>query len=86
LTQIKEYKKNHDSKSLKKIWELIFDIDVNGNMAGKGNPEHLIHGLKDYYSRRIDEINRLIYILKDGVIYICSCKGHYDIIKFTFKK
>jgi toxin YoeB len=55
-------------------------------MTGQGNPERLYRNLQGYYSRQINEINRLVYTLKDERIYIGSCKGHYDIIKFTFKK
>lgn len=28
--------------------------------------------------RRIDKVNRLVYYMKDGAVYIVSCRGHYD--------
>lgn len=28
-------------------------------------------------SRRVDEVNRIVYCEKDGAIIIASCKGHY---------
>jgi toxin YoeB len=32
-----------------------------------------------YFSRKINEKDRLVYtILKDDIIEIYSCKGHYD--------
>ena len=29
-------------------------------------------------SRRIDDVNRLVYQERDGAIIIASCRGHYD--------
>lgn len=26
----------------------------------------------------IDDTNRIVYYEKDGIIYIVSCRGHYD--------
>ncbi|MEG0963286.1 MAG: type II toxin-antitoxin system YoeB family toxin [Lachnospiraceae bacterium] len=39
--------------------------------------------LKDYcdkaWSRRIDEVNRLVYhIDENGSLWIVSCRGHYE--------
>ncbi len=34
--------------------------------------------LSGLWSRRIDETNRIVYYLQDGVLYIISCRGHYD--------
>lgn len=44
---------------------------------GVGKPEPL----KNYdgsWSRRIDDVNRLVYKVLDGQIEIVQCKGHYD--------
>ena len=30
------------------------------------------------WSRRIDDTNRIVYYEENGIIYIVSCKGHYD--------
>lgn len=30
------------------------------------------------WSRRIDDTNRIVYFEKDEIVYIVSCKGHYD--------
>jgi toxin YoeB len=67
-----------DKHTLKKINELIKDIVRNGN-KGIGNPEPLKKDLSNYWSRKIDEKNRLIYrILDDGRVEIIQCKGHYN--------
>ena len=66
-----------DRKILKKINTLIKDIERNGN-EGLGNPEPLKHELKEYWSRRIDKKNRLVYSIKDDdILKIFSCKDHY---------
>ena len=31
-----------------------------------------------WWSRRIDETNRIVYFWKDNVIYVISCRGHYE--------
>jgi toxin YoeB len=54
------------------------DILRNGN-EGIGHPEQLKGNLSGYWSRTIDEKNRLTYkILDDGKVLIVHCDGHYD--------
>lgn len=66
-----------DKKTLKRINALIKDIQRN-LYDGIGKPEPLRENLAGLWSRRIDDVNRIIYFEKDGIIYILSCKGHYD--------
>ena len=51
---------SEDKKTLKRINALIKDIETNGCLSGIGKPEALKHNLHGWYSRRIDETNRLI--------------------------
>lgn len=67
---------NNDKKILKKVNELIKDIERNGNL-GIGKPEPLKHELSGYWSRRINNQHRLIYKFDDLNIYIVQCKDHY---------
>lgn len=68
-----------DKKLLKRINQLITDIQRNGNSVGVGNPEPLKGNLSGYYSRHIDGGNRLIYrVTEDDILEIVSCKGHYN--------
>jgi toxin YoeB len=66
-----------DRKVLKKINSLIEDALRNGN-DGLGKPEPLRGNLSGWWSRHIDEQNRLVYRLTDGTIEIRQCSGHYD--------
>ena len=63
-----------DRKIVKKINELLMDIERNGN-EGMGKPEPLKHGLSGYWSRRITDRDRLIYRIDEDTIYIIGCKG-----------
>ena len=66
-----------DKKTLKRINTIIKDIQRNV-YEGIGKPEPLKGELSGFWSRRIDVVNRIVYFEKDGVIYILSCRGHYD--------
>lgn len=66
-----------DKKTLKKINELVKDIERNGVLCGIGKPEALKY--RKAYSRRIDTTNRLVYDVDEhGNLWIISCKGHYE--------
>lgn len=47
-------------------------------MQGIGKPELLKHDKSGLYSRRIDEVNRLVYEMSGNQIIVKSCKGHYE--------
>lgn len=65
-----------DKKLLKKVNELLKDIERNQNQ-GIGKPEALKGDLSGWWSRRIDDVNRLVYRINGELIEIASCKGHY---------
>ena len=65
-----------DKRLIKKINILIKDIKRNGN-EGIGKPEPLQHELSGYWSRRIDNKNRLVYKVSDNQITIVACANHY---------
>ena len=66
-----------DKKTLKRINALIKEIQRD-RYEGIGKPEPLKNSLSGWWSRRIDEVNRIVYREKDGAVIIASCKGHYD--------
>lgn len=70
------YWQNQDRKTLKRINMLLKDIE-RGNFDGIGKPEPLKGELSGFWSRRIDDANRLVYRVSSNVIEIVSCKGHY---------
>jgi toxin YoeB len=71
------YWQNQDKKTAKRINQLIKDVERNGN-DGIGKSEPLKGDLSGWWSKRIDDVNRLVYRINNNVIEILSCKGHYD--------
>ena len=70
------YWQTQDKKNLKRINKLIVDIVRNG-YDGIGKPEPLKNNLSRWWSRRINEEDRLVYRISGETIEIAQCKGHY---------
>ena len=70
------YWQGQDKKTIKRINQLIQDIDRNHN-EGIGKPEALKGNLFGWWSRRIDDKNRLVYRIQNNIIEIAQCRGHY---------
>lgn len=71
----------HDTgnrKNINKIKKLIKDIERNGAFMGEGHPEPLKGELAGWFSRRIDDKNRLVYRVFDDTVEIIQCRQHYD--------
>lgn len=66
-----------DRKTLKKINGLLEDISRNGNV-GIGKPEALSGDLSGFWSRRINDKDRLVYAIHDDCIYVVACRFHYS--------
>ena len=69
------YWQRQDKKTLKKINDLIKDIERN-KYTGLGSPEPLRGDLAGFWSRHIDSKNRLIYNIDEihGTIAIAQCR------------
>jgi len=72
------YWQKRDKKTFDKINKLIKDIDRNGESEGVGKPEPLKGDLSGFWSRRVNEKDRLVYRIKEGRIEIAFCRTHYD--------
>ncbi len=70
------YWQTQDKKTLKRINKLINDVK-RSPFEGIGKPEPLKENLAGFWSRRIDDINRLVYAVDDQAITILSCRYHY---------
>ena len=70
------YWQTQDKKTLKRINNLLKDIDRNGyNCTGK--PEPLKGDKSGWWSVRIDEKNSLIFKIENEVVEIAQCRAHY---------
>lgn len=71
------YWQKQDKKTLKRINKLITDAQ-RSPFTGIGKPEPLKENLSGFWSRRIDETNRLVYAADNKALTIISCRYHYD--------
>ena len=69
------YRQRQDRKTLKRINALI-DAASREPFSGIGKPEPLRENLAGFWSRRIDDSNRLVYAVDDDFLTIVSCRYH----------
>ena len=72
-----QYWQCQDKRTLKRINALIKDA-MRSPSDGIGKPEPLRENLSGYWSRRIDEVNRLVYTVDDDDLVVIACRFHYD--------
>lgn len=65
-----------DRKTLKRINRLV-EAAKQSPFEGIGKPEPLKENLSGFWSRRIDDTNRLVYAADDNMLTIISCRYHY---------
>lgn len=66
-----------DKRTLRRINRLIADT-LRSPFMGIGKPEALKENLSGFWSRRIDEANRLVYSVDGTHVTVISCRYHYD--------
>ena len=71
------YWQGMDRKTLKRINKLIVATQ-RAPFEGIGKPEPLKENLSGFWSRRIDDTNRLIYAIDGDQLTIISCRYHYE--------
>ncbi|MEH6825273.1 MAG: Txe/YoeB family addiction module toxin [Motiliproteus sp.] len=71
------YWQSQDKKTLKRSNKLIIDTQRHP-FAGMGKPEPLKENLSGFWSRRIDDSNRLVHVVDNNQLTIISCRYHYE--------
>lgn len=71
------YWQTQDKKTLKRINKLIMDAQ-RSPFEGIGKPEPLKENLSGFWSRRIDDTHRLVYVVDDNQVTVISCRYHYE--------
>lgn len=71
------YWQTQDRRTLKRINDLLKDCDRDP-FKGLGKPELMKWDRSGWWSRKIDEKNRLVYRVVDGKLEIGHCRSHYD--------
>ena len=73
-----KHKKSGEISSIKKILKILNELQEHPHY-GTGNPEELKYELTDYWSRRINKKDRLIYQIQEDIVtvFVVSAMGHY---------
>ncbi len=71
------YWQGQDRKALRRINQLIQET-LREPFKGIGKPEPLRENLSGFWSRRIDETNRLVYAVSNDDLVIIACRYYYD--------
>ncbi len=71
------YWQGQDKKTLKRINPLIKDA-LRNPKEGIGKPEELREPLSGFWSRRIDDVHRLVYAIEKDQLVIIACRYHYE--------
>lgn len=76
---LEKHYKSGDKASIKKIEKILLELSENP-FLGIGQPEPLKHELSDYWSRRINQKDRIIYRVDENIItvFVLSALGHYE--------
>lgn len=70
------YWRPQDKETLRRVNVLIQETQREP-FEGIGKPEPLKGNLSGYWSRRIDDANRLVYFANDDELTIIACRLHY---------
>lgn len=71
------YWQAQDRKTLRRVNLLIADVLRGDPFEGIGKPEPLKESLAGFWSRRIDDTNRLVYTVADSEVIIIMARDHY---------
>jgi len=70
------YWQQTDKKLFRRLTKLIRDTE-RSPFSGIGKPEPLRGNLAGFWSRRLDDSNRIVYRVSDEKLEIVQCRGHY---------
>ena len=70
------YLAEREKKMFKGFKKIIEDTQRNGT-GGLGHPESLSGNLAGWWSKHVDEGNRMVFRIVDEVVEIASCYTHY---------
>lgn len=72
-------RRSGDKSSIRKAEQIIAELYEHPE-SGTGKPEKLKFDLSGYWSRRINQKDRLIYYIENHIVTVTvvSAKGHYD--------
>ena len=77
--QFNKHLKSGNKENIKKIENIFIELSQTP-FNGIGNPEPLKHELKGFWSRRINQKDRIIYKVQEDIVtvFVISAMGHYE--------
>lgn len=75
---LKEHFKSGNKATIKKIEKILLEL-TEFPYQGEGKPEQLKHDFSGYWSRRINQKDRMVYRVEEHIVtvFIVSAMGHY---------
>lgn len=79
IADIAKHKKSGNKASITKIAVILLELEEQP-YTGTGQPERLKHDLSGFWSRRINQKDRLVYQINEDVVTVevVSAMGHYS--------
>ncbi len=76
---LKAHYKSGNKATIKKIEKILLELTENP-FSGEGQPEELKYNFKGYWSRRINQKDRIVYRVEEDIVmvYVVSAMGHYS--------
>lgn len=77
--QLAEIYKSGNNADIKRVETIFLELEEHPQ-SGTGSPERLKHELSGFWSRRINQKDRLIYKINETevIVTIVSARGHYN--------
>jgi toxin YoeB len=76
---LKAHYKSGNKSTIKKIEKILLELTENP-FSGEGQPEELKYDFKGFWSRRINQKDRMIYLVEEDIVtvFVISAMGHYS--------
>lgn len=77
--EIKAHLKSGNKANIKKLEKILIELAQNP-FEGIGNPEPLKYELSGFWSRKINQKDRMIYKVEEDIVtvFVISAMGHYS--------
>lgn len=75
---LKAHYKSGNKSTIKKIEKIL--LLTENPFSGEGHPEELKYDFKGYWSRHINQKDRIVYRVESGIVtvFVVSAMGHYS--------
>lgn len=76
---LKAHYKSGNKTTIKKIEKILLELTENPFFV-EGQPEELKYNFKGYWSRCINQKDRIVYRVEEDIVmvYVVSAMGHYS--------